>query len=498
MPADHPLTLGTAGHIDHGKTALVAALTGVDTDRLPQEKARGISIELGYAPLELPSGRRLSVVDVPGHERFIRAMVAGATGIDLFLLVVAADDGVMPQTREHAAIVQLLGIRNGVVALTKRDLVDDDGAELARLGIAELLEDGPHAGAEVVEVSARTGLGLDALRSALDRVAGTAGSRPSDGPARLPVDRSFSLRGIGTVVTGTLWSGSVGTGDRLVVQPGGREVRVRSVQVHDQPAERAAAGQRVALALVGVERSQVRRGHVVATPGAFPESYRLECDVHVLESAPRSLRNGEPVMVHHGTAELTARVAIPGGGELVPGAAGRVQLRLRSRAVAAPGDRVVIRLTGPAITLAGGTVTDADPPRVRRAAPKRAPEPVPAPTPEPPSAAAEELYARLAATPLTPPAVGAGDERPLAHLVAAGRAVRAGRDLAFTAVAVAVAQQAVVELAGEGGRVTLAQVRDRLGISRKFAQGLLEALDARGVTRRVGDERILRRRAHEP
>ena len=498
MPADHPLTLGTAGHIDHGKTALVAALTGVDTDRLPQEKARGISIELGYAPLELPSGRRLSVVDVPGHERFIRAMVAGATGIDLFLLVVAADDGVMPQTREHAAIVQLLGIPDGVVALTKRDLVDDDGAELARLGIAELLEDGPHAEAEVIEVSARTGLGLDALRSALDRVAGTSGSRPSEGPARLPVDRSFSLRGIGTVVTGTLWSGSVGTGDRLVVQPGGREVRVRSVQVHDEPAERAAAGQRVALALVGVERSQVRRGHVVATPGAFPESYRLECDVHVLESAPRGLRNGEPVMVHHGTAELTARVAIPGGGELVPGAAGRVQLRLRSRAVAAPGDRVVIRLTGPAITLAGGIVTDPDPPRVRRAAPKRAPEPAPAPTPEPPSAAAEELYARLAATPLTPPAVGADDERPLAHLVAAGRAVRAGRDLAFTAEAVATAQRAVVELAGEGGRVTLAELRDRLGISRKFAQGLLEALDARGVTRRVGDERILRRRAHDP
>jgi len=295
VPADHPLTLGTAGHIDHGKTALVAALTGVDTDRLPQEKARGISIELGYAPLELPSGRRLSVVDVPGHERFIRAMVAGATGIDLFLLVVAADDGVMPQTREHAAIVQLLGIREGVVALTKRDLVDDDDAELARLGIAELLDDGPYAGAEVVEVSARTGLGLDGLRSALDRVAGTAGSRPSDGPARLPVDRSFSLRGIGTVVTGTLWSGSVGTGDRLVVQPGGREVRVRSVEVHDQPAERAAAGQRVALALVGVERSQVRRGHVVATPGVFSESYRLECDVHVLGSAPRGLRNGEPV-----------------------------------------------------------------------------------------------------------------------------------------------------------------------------------------------------------
>jgi selenocysteine-specific elongation factor len=497
VPADHPLTLGTAGHIDHGKTALVAALTGIDTDRLPQEKARGISIELGYAPLELPSGRRLSVVDVPGHERFVRAMVAGATGIDLFLLVVAADDGVMPQTREHAAIVQLLGIPDGVVALTKRDLVDDDGAELARLGIAELLDGGPYAGAEVVEVSSRTGLGLDDLRAALDRTAGAARSRPSDGPVRLPVDRSFSLRGIGTVATGTLWSGSVGTGDRLVVQPGGREARVRSVQVHDRPAERAGAGQRVALALVGVERAQVRRGHVVTTPGAFPESFRLECDISVLGSAPRGLRNGEPVMVHHGTAELHARVAIPGGGELAPGAGGRVQLRLRSRAVAAAGDHVVIRLTGPAITVAGGTVVDPAPPRVR-AAPGRAAAPEPAPTPEPPPAeGVEELYARLAASPLTPPAIGPDDERALAHLVAAGRAVRAGRDLAFTADALATAQAAVVDLAGETGRVTLAQVRDRLEISRKFAQGLLEALDARGVTRRVGDERILRRRAHE-
>ena len=371
MPADQPLTLGTAGHIDHGKTALVAALTGVDTDRLPEEKARGISIELGYAPLELPSGRHLSVVDVPGHERFIRAMVAGASGIDLFLLVVAADDGVMPQTREHAAIVRLLGIPAGVVALTKRDLVEDEGAELARLEIAELLDGGPYAASEVLEVSARTGSGLDELRAALDRVAGAAASRPSDGAVRLPVDRSFSLRGIGTVVTGTLWSGSVAAGDRLAILPGGREARVRSVQVHDRPAERAAAGQRVALALVGVERAQVRRGHAVATPGAFPESFRLECDLRVLESAPRALRNGEPVMVHHGTAEIPARVAIPGGGELAPGAAGRVQLRLRARAVAAAGDHVVVRLTGPAVTLAGGVVTD--PARRASAAPRRRP-----------------------------------------------------------------------------------------------------------------------------
>jgi selenocysteine-specific elongation factor len=498
VPADQPLTLGTAGHIDHGKTALVAALTGVNTDRLPQEKSRGISIELGYAPLELPSGRRVSVVDVPGHERFIRAMVAGATGIDLFLLVVAADDGVMPQTREHAAIVRLLGIPAGVIALSKRDLVDDDGAEVARLEIAELLDGGPYAGSEVVEVSARTGAGLDALEAALDRIAGAAASRPSGGPMRLPVDRSFSLRGIGTVVTGTLWSGSVAAGDHLTILPGGREVRVRSVQVHDRPAERAAAGQRVALALVGVERAQVRRGHVVATPASFAESYRLDCDLHVLESAPRPLRNGEPVMVHHGTAEIPARVAVPGAGDLPPGATGRVQLRLRSRAVAATGDHVVVRLTGPAVTVAGGVVTDPSPPRVRRAAPAPAARPEPARKPEPPPADAEELYARLAAAPLTPPAIGPGDERALAHLVETGRAVRAGRDLAFTAHALATAQAAVVDLAGATGRVTLAQLRDRLGISRKFAQALLEALDARGITRRVGDERILRRRALEP
>jgi selenocysteine-specific elongation factor len=499
VPADQPLTLGTAGHIDHGKTALVAALTGVDTDRLPQEKARGISIELGYAPLELPSGRRLSVVDVPGHERFIRAMVAGATGIDLFLLVVAADDGVMPQTREHTAIVRLLGIPAGVIALTKRDLVEDDGAELARMEIAELLDGGPYADAEVVEVSARTGLGLDELRTALDRIAGTAASRPSDGPVRLPVDRSFSLRGIGTVVTGTLWSGSVGVGDRLAIQPGGREVRVRSVQVHDEPADRAAAGQRVALALVGVERAQVRRGHVVATPGSFAESYRLDCDLRVLASSPRGLRNGEPVMVHHGTAEIPARIAISGGGELAPGAGGMVQLRLQARTVAAAGDQVVVRLTGPAVTVAGATVTDPSPPRVRRSAAPPAAQPEPARAPKPAAAAdAEELYARLAEAPLTPPAIGPADERPLAHLVETGRAVRAGRELAFTSDAVATAQAAVVELAAAGGSVTLAQLRDRLGISRKFAQALLEALDARGVTRRIGDERVLRRRALDP
>jgi len=240
------LTLGTAGHIDHGKTALVGALTGVDTDRLPEEQTRGISIALGYASLPLPSGRSLSVVDVPGHERFVRTMISGATGIDLALIAIACDDGVMPQTREHVAILELLGVRTAVVALTKRDLVDDEGAELARADAEELLGRTALAGAAIVETSVRSGAGLDDLRAALDRAAAGVTSRPVAGATRLPVDRAFTLRGIGTVVTGTLWSGSIAAGDRLALMPGDEQVRVRSVQVHDQPVECAQAGRRVA------------------------------------------------------------------------------------------------------------------------------------------------------------------------------------------------------------------------------------------------------------
>ena len=247
-------TLGTAGHIDHGKTVLVRALTGVDTDRLPEEQARGISIELGYAPLELPSGRRLSVVDVPGHERFVRTMVAGATGIDLFLMVVAADDGVMPQTREHAAVLAALGLTAGVVAVTKADLADPARAAAEA---AELLP-----GAEVVPVAAPSGEGLDALRAALDRVASGLPARVSGGALRLHVDRSFTIRGAGTVVTGTLWEGTAARGDEVTILPAGTPARIRSVQVHDEPRERAEAGQRVALNLAGVARDEVARGDV--------------------------------------------------------------------------------------------------------------------------------------------------------------------------------------------------------------------------------------------
>ena len=346
----NPLTLGTAGHIDHGKTVLVRALTGVDTDRLPEERERGISIELGYAPLELPSGRRLSVVDVPGHERFVRTMVAGATGIDLFLMVVAADDGVMPQTREHAAVLAALGVTAGVVAVTKADLADPARASAEA---AELLP-----GAEVVPVAAPAGEGLDALRAALDRAAAALPGRGgADGPLRLHVDRSFTIRGAGTVVTGTLWEGAAARGDEVRILPAGTPARIRSVQVHDEPRERAEAGQRVALNLAGVGRDEVRRGgrdRGRRALGARPPSFRV--DVALTWATPDARPDGGTrVAVHHGTRETPARLAELGGRYF--------QLRLEQPLVPARGDRVVIRSLAPPDTLGGGVVLDPDPPR---------------------------------------------------------------------------------------------------------------------------------------
>ena len=333
-----PLTVGTAGHIDHGKTWLVRALTGKDTDRLPEEQQRGISIDLGYAPLELPDGRRLSLVDVPGHERFVRNMVAGATGIDLFLLVIDAAEGARPQTHEHLAILRLLGIERGVVAVTKADAVDEETLALAVEEARELVPE-----AEVVAVSAKTGAGLDELRAAL---AAAAGERTAaDAPTRLYVDRVFTLRGIGTVVTGTLWSGTVGEGDELRVEPAGLDVRVRSVQVHDRAVERAEAGQRVAVALPGVERARLTRGDALVTPNSYPTTFRLDVALEELDDVPAA------VTVHLGTADVPARVARRGR---------FAQLRLERPVVAARGDRVVLRTQ---TTVGGGTVLDPRPPR---------------------------------------------------------------------------------------------------------------------------------------
>jgi selenocysteine-specific elongation factor len=339
-----PLTVGTAGHIDHGKTWLVRALTGKDTDRLPEEQRRGISIDLGYAPLDLLDGRRLSVVDVPGHERFVRTMVAGATGIDLFLLVVDAGEGVRPQTCEHLAILRLLGIERGVVALSKVDAVDAETAMLAEEEARELV-----SGADVVRVSAKTGAGLDELRTALARVADAVEHARVDRPTRLYVDRAFSVAGFGTVVTGTLWSGSIGSGDELRLEPSGRDVRVRSVQVHDTDVDRADSGQRVAVSLPGVERRDVGRGEALVAPGAYATSYRL--DVALEEIAP--IEDGARVQVHVGTTHAFARVVRLGG---------FAQLRLERPVVAARDDRVILRA---GTTLGGGVVVDPMPPRHR-------------------------------------------------------------------------------------------------------------------------------------
>jgi selenocysteine-specific elongation factor len=574
-----PLTVGTAGHIDHGKTWLVRALTGKDTDRLPEEKERGISIDLGYAPLELPDGQRLSVIDVPGHERFVRNMVAGATGIDLFLLVIDATEGARPQTHEHLAILRLLGIENGVVAVTKADAADPDTLELVLDEARELVPD-----AAVVPVSAKTREGLDELRSALASAAEGHEHSALLGATRLYVDRVFTLRGIGTVVTGTLWSGSVGEGDELRVEPAGAEVRVRSVQVHDEPVERADAGQRVALALPGIERTSLTRGDALVQPGAYPVSYRVDVQLEELEPIGDHVR----LHVHHGTAGIPARLVRIGERF--------AQLRLAEPIVAARGDRVVLRNS---TTLGGGRILDPAPPRrsdsarldllsendpasivralvnepVRRSeleghallSPAQLDEGLDAveragewhfskewldhaqreartrltlrgeaapldpglPTGDllggapwgeellplleldvregkaylPGTAAglggrateAEALEAELVEAGFTPTAV---DDAELARFLEdEGRLVRVGDGLAVSVAAYEDAKQALVEECEGAGKITLARFRDLLGISRKPAQLLLERFDADGLTRRVGDERVLRRSA---
>jgi selenocysteine-specific elongation factor len=575
------LTVGTAGHIDHGKTWLVRALTGKDTDRLLEEQRRGISIDLGYAPLVLPDGRRLSLVDVPGHERFVRTMVAGATGIDLFLLVIDGAEGTRPQTLEHLAILRLLGVAAGVVAVTKADAVDDETLEFAVEEARELVP-----GAEVVPVSAKTGTGLDELRAALACAADRVEERRAGGAARLFIDRVFTLRGIGTVVTGTLWSGTLAEGDALRLEPSGREVRVRSVQVHDAPVERAEAGQRVAVSLPGVERRDVRRGDALVAPGAFPASYRLDVVLEELDE----IEDGARVSVHHGTSRIPARVARVGDRF--------AQLRLAEPVVAARGDRVVLRRE---TTLGGGTVLDPAPPRrldatrlalleqgdpasivqalvrepvlisglaarallapdalakglraVRRSgdwvfsedwlaetavgveerlrtraasspldpglalAELLPPEPWAAailpllpverrgPKAYLPGAAAalgeragaaEALERELAAAGLAP--VKADDAGLARFLEEEGRLVRLGDGFVIGPGGYEVARDVLVAECQAAGEITLARFRDLAGVGRRDAQLLLERFDQDGLTRRLGDRRVLRRAGRE-
>lgn len=360
------LVLGTAGHIDHGKSSLIKALTGTDPDRLKEEKDRGITIELGFARLELPSGRSMGVVDVPGHEKFVRQMVAGATGVDVVLLVVAADDGVMPQTREHLAIVDLLGIDTGVVALTKADLVDEDWLGLVQADVEALLDGTGLEGARVVPVSSRTGAGLPELLSALDDVAQEARSRQANLPMRLPVDRVFTISGAGTVVTGTMWSGSAAKDEPLEIYPGGHEGRVRGVQVHGTSVERAVAGQRVAMNVAGVEREQISRGDIIAAPGTLTVTDRFDARFTYLGTPgdSRPFESGTRVHVHHGTREVLGRVLLMDGLEaLAPGDNALAQIRLEEPLAPRYDDRFIVRSYSPVYTIGGGSVLDALPPR---------------------------------------------------------------------------------------------------------------------------------------
>ncbi len=350
--------IGTAGHVDHGKTVLIGALTGEETDRLPEEKKRGISIDLGFAEFRLPSGKRAGVIDVPGHERFIKNMVAGVTGIDLVILVVAADEGVMPQTREHLDILQLLGVQRGIVALTKIDLVEHDWLELVQEDLAETLMGTFLEGSPIIPVAAPRGTGLDRFVQTVDRELDKVPQRDPTGFARLPIDRAFTVSGFGTVITGTLVSGTVSLEDRLAVLPLEQEVRVRGLQVHGESVEQAYAGQRVAVNLSGVDVEDLRRGMVLLTPGSLRPTMSFAATVQMLSHSEHLLTNNERVRLHTGTSEILGRVLLLDRSELQPGEQTYMQFKAEQPVVVGRGDRYIIRTYSPMRTIAGGEILD--------------------------------------------------------------------------------------------------------------------------------------------
>jgi selenocysteine-specific elongation factor len=611
---DQSFVVGTAGHIDHGKSTLITALTGIDPDRLAEEKRRGMTIDLGFAHMVLPSGREIGIVDVPGHARFMRNMLAGAHGLDAVMLVIAADEGVMPQTREHLEIVDLLEVRRGIVVLSKADLVDEGWLELVTAEVGEAIEGTALAGAVVLPVSAVTGRGLNELTSALDSVLDGAEPRLDLGRPRLPIDRVFTMSGFGTVVTGTLVDGNLSVGDELEVVPRGRLVRIRGLQRHNRSVETASAGSRVAANVTGVEKSDLARGDVLSPPQTLQSTRRIDAHVRVLSSAPRALRHGAEVLLHTGTAEVGCRVIVLAGDSIEPGSEGWVQLYLERAIAAGSQDRFVLRVPSPPLTIAGGRFVDVAPrkhPRHdnavsesldRRAAgdvlqeelrkyPRgvsvaallkatmaqqsdvealdahrigewlyadeawnaiggRAANEVAAyhaAHPLRPGMAREELRSRLRLPPSSFPgvlatlveegrlaeregAISALDHRvpieapdgPSARLlevlgdhpfappslaeamqrteagpevvralVQRGDLVRVSEDIAFTRDAYLKVVDAVKELIATTGSVTVAQLRDRMGASRRPVLAFLEHLDAEKVTRRVGDQRVL-------
>lgn len=358
--------LGTAGHVDHGKTALIKALTGVDTDRLKEEKQRGITIELGFASLTLPSGQTLGIVDVPGHEKFIKNMVSGAAGIDVVLMVIAADEGVMPQTREHLHICSLLGIARGIIALTKTDLVEKDWLTLVHSEIIDFIKGTFLEGAPVVPVSAVKKEGLTKLIEALDSTTNQLAEKMDDGIFRLPVDRVFTMKGFGTVVTGTLVSDHIKTGEEVQILPENIAARIRGIQIHNQPVDEAWSGQRTAINLQGIEKSVINRGNVLVRPKTVWATQRLDVFVEYLASNAKALKNRSLVRLHTGTSEIISRIIILEKDELTPGQKGFAQLVLSNKDVVVAGDHFVLRSYSPVTTIGGGKIIDPLPKKHKR------------------------------------------------------------------------------------------------------------------------------------
>jgi selenocysteine-specific elongation factor len=352
------IILGTAGHVDHGKTALIKALTDVDTDRLKEEKERGITIELGFAPLVLEKGQRIGIVDVPGHERFVKNMVAGAGGIDLVVLIIAADEGIMPQTREHLDICELLGISDGLVALTKTDLVDDDWLTLVMEEVEDFLSGTFLEDAPIIPLSSATGAGLSDFRSALQTVVTSVEERPDSGHFRLPVDRIFTIKGFGTVVTGSLVSGKIRMGESVEIMPSKIRAKIRGIQIHNEQAETVEAGNRTAINLQGIEKSVIKRGDVITRPADFEASQRLDVFFRYLSSAKKKMKNRALVRFHTGTAEIISRIILLDRDEIEPGDTAYAQVVLEHPTVTEAGDRFVIRSYSPISTVGGGEILD--------------------------------------------------------------------------------------------------------------------------------------------
>ncbi|MGA3083507.1 MAG: selenocysteine-specific translation elongation factor [Thermodesulfobacteriota bacterium] len=360
------IILGTAGHIDHGKTSLVKALTGIDTDRLKEEKERGITIELGFAYLDLPNGQRLGIIDVPGHERFIKNMVAGASTIDLVALIIAADEGVMPQTREHLDICSLLGIKKGLVALTKVDMIERDWLELVQEDIKEFLKGTFLEGAPILPVSSTTGHGISELTAVLERLSAEVEERPSAGIFRLPVDRVFTMRGFGTVITGTAISGSLSVGDQVHIYPQEIQAKVRGIQVHNQDIEQVRAGLRTAINLQGIEKAAVNRGNVVASPLGLHPTRLLDIHIRLLTSVQKPLKHRSQIRFHSGTNEILGRVILLEGEDIKPGESHFCQIRFSEPVALLPGDLAVIRSYSPVQTIGGAEILNVIPAKHKR------------------------------------------------------------------------------------------------------------------------------------